>query len=114
MPAEAEQAHLRAAARQQTSINKWNGLVLFPGITCAAISIVWGNGRSSGPGDQSLWESNLALAQLLLFAGLFLIALATVQIARRASRKGKHVRLLRAYGVPLDSLGVKIQAPEQG
>lgn len=76
-----------------------------PGIAAVIISLVWGNGRSSGPQALSLWETAPVVAAILLVAGIALIALATVGIVLAARVKGGHMRLLRTYHVRLDQLG---------
>ncbi len=104
---DAENAHLYATSYYQSKINKWAGLVLTPGIVCTVIAVGWNQGRSSEPGDPSLWESNAALAILLLAVGVALILVSGIRIYLLASAKSPHTKLLKAYGVPLDASGTK-------
>lgn len=114
LPPDAEGAHLRATGYYQKKINRWNGLVLFPGILCAIISLYWGRGRSAEHGDPSLWDINLDLALILLLVGVALILIAGIRIYVLASAKSPHTKLLKAYGVPLDASGTKKLKGERG
>lgn len=113
LPTDAENAHLYATSYYQSKINKWAGLVLTPGIVCTVIAVAWNQGRSSEPGDPSLWESNATLAILLLAVGVALLLAGGIRIYQLASKKSPHTKLLKAYGVPLDASGTKRVATDQ-
>lgn len=114
LPPDAENAHLHATAHYQSKINKWAGLVLTPGIVCTVIAVGWNQGRSSEPGDPSLWESNVTVALILLVVGAALLLTSGIRIYLLAAAKSPHTKLLKAYGVPLDASGTKRVAPNQG
>lgn len=104
LPEETKQAHLAAARTCQRRVNYWNGLVFFPGIVLVIVSLFWGRGRSSDPSDLSLWESSPQVAMILLLVGIAAIVAGVIPIIMYAPRKGKHTRMLKAYGVRLNKL----------
>lgn len=104
LPPAAKQAHLEATRHYQRRINKWNGFVFMPGVIVAVCGAFWGMGRSSKPGE-TLWETNLQLALILVGVGAALIAVGGAQVYRIAKAKSPHTKLLKAYGVQLDPTG---------
>lgn len=112
LPEETKQAHLAAARTCQRRVNYWNGLVFFPGIVLVIVSLFWGRGRSSEPSDLSLWESSPQVAMILLVVGIAAIVVGVIPIIMYAPRKGKHTRMLKAYGVRLNKLETQELAPD--
>lgn len=102
LPAEAKQAHLQAIGAHKRRLNRWVLLAFIPGFTLALIPVL--SGLISGP---SLWDTDGGVARTLLIAGSVgcVVGLVPAVLISRSMRR--HVRLLRSYGVPVDSAGIE-------
>jgi hypothetical protein len=99
LPPELKQAHMQAIGELNRRLNRWIFLTCFPGF-CLAVFPVMAWLRI----DETLAP---AVALPMMIGGSVLGFIGLVPAVRIFRLRGRHIRLLQSYGVPLNRYGIE-------